>query len=72
MAKLSATWVRLAANDRLRRSSQAVSVIGEQAFVFGGELLPREPVDNQLDVVELQSEKGILSYLPILTPNSHH
>jgi hypothetical protein len=35
------------------RSSQTVSVVGNQALIFGGELHPREPVDSQLDVVEL-------------------
>ncbi|KAK1624248.1 kelch repeat protein [Colletotrichum phormii] len=67
MAKLRATWARLASNDRLRRSSQAVSVVGNQAYVFGGELLPRKPVDNQLDFVELHSEKGTLANLSTIS-----
>jgi hypothetical protein len=49
----SATWACLASSARLRRSSQTVSVIGKQAWIFGGELVPRKPIDAQFDVVEL-------------------
>jgi hypothetical protein len=52
---LSATWTRLVSSTRLQRSSQTLSVAQGKAWIFGGEVLPREPVDNQIDVVELQS-----------------
>ncbi|KAH6689827.1 kelch repeat protein [Plectosphaerella plurivora] len=51
----TATWHLLAENDRLRRSSQAFSALGAEAFVFGGELLPREPVDNSVDRISVRS-----------------
>lgn len=51
---LSATWTQLASSTRLQRSSQTLSVVQGKAWIFGGEVLPREPLDNQLDVVELQ------------------
>ncbi|KAI1637850.1 kelch repeat protein [Biscogniauxia mediterranea] len=53
MTQVSATWTRLASSARLQRSSQCLSVLGSRAWIFGGELLPRQPVDNQLDVIDL-------------------
>ena len=53
MAGLSASWTRLVSNSRLQRSSQVLSVLSSKAWIFGGELLPRQPVDNRLDVVDL-------------------
>ncbi|KAL8367178.1 hypothetical protein RB599_010263 [Gaeumannomyces hyphopodioides] len=53
MATIAANWTRLASSARLRRSSQSISVLGSRLWIFGGELLPREPVDNCLDVVRL-------------------
>lgn len=58
MAPISATWIQLASSPRLQRSSQALSVLASRAYIFGGELLPRQPVDNQLDVVELHPNGG--------------
>lgn len=45
---ITAAWKKLASTATLRRSSQTVSVIGRRAYVFGGELRPREPVDGAL------------------------
>lgn len=50
----SATWTQLVSSTRLQRSSQTLSIAQGKAWIFGGEVLPREPVDNQIDVVELQ------------------
>lgn len=58
MAVLSGTWTCLATSERLRRSSQSLSVLNSQAWVFGGELLPRQPVDSQFDVIKLSSVEG--------------
>ncbi|KHN97467.1 Kelch-type beta propeller [Metarhizium album ARSEF 1941] len=33
-----------------------MSVLGPKAYIFGGELLPRQPVDNQSDVVDVTVE----------------
>lgn len=51
----SATWTKLLSSTRLQRSSQTLSVAEGKAWIFGGELVPREPVDNQLDVIDLQT-----------------
>lgn len=62
MASLSklppVTWTRIASSVRLYRSSQAVSVVGEKMYIFGGELVPRQPVDNKIDVVKVGGEPG--------------
>ncbi|KLU86772.1 hypothetical protein MAPG_05782, partial [Magnaporthiopsis poae ATCC 64411] len=66
MAKISATWTKLASTARLQRSSQCLSVLDSRAWIFGGELLPRQPVDSQFDVVKLgdAQEPGRVATLP--------
>ncbi|KAI5919190.1 kelch repeat protein [Camillea tinctor] len=54
MAQVSATWTRLVSRARLQRSSQCLSLLDSRAWIFGGELVPRQPVDNQLDVINLE------------------
>lgn len=56
MAKLVAEWQKLIATETLQRSSHALAVVGSSAFIFGGELRPREPRDNHVHVVDLSSE----------------
>ena len=56
--KLSASWSLITSSKRLSRSSQAVSIVDKKAFIFGGELLPRQPVDNRVDVINLGSAQG--------------
>ncbi|KAJ5295539.1 hypothetical protein N7508_010360 [Penicillium antarcticum] len=46
---------KLLENEILRRSSQIVSVVGDQVHIFGGELRPREPRDNDVHAVSLGS-----------------
>ncbi|KAJ4136513.1 hypothetical protein NW768_004128 [Fusarium equiseti] len=60
---LSACWSFVTSSKRLSRSSQAVSAIDQKLFVFGGELLPRKPVDNRVDVVNLSSTQDAVQTL---------
>ncbi|MCJ1467200.1 hypothetical protein MMC07_005823 [Pseudocyphellaria aurata] len=53
MSTITAEFTRLAFSPRLRRSSQTVSVVANHAWIFGGELQPRQPIDNQFELVEL-------------------
>ncbi|KAF2111980.1 hypothetical protein BDV96DRAFT_649344 [Lophiotrema nucula] len=53
VANLTASWTRLLATERLRRSSQVLNVIDKAVYVFGGEVQPRQPVDNQVDSFSL-------------------
>ncbi|KAJ4987622.1 kelch repeat protein [Stagonosporopsis vannaccii] len=52
---LKGTWQRLVKNDRLKRSSQVLSVINGQACIFGGEVQPRQPVDDNVDIIALNA-----------------
>jgi hypothetical protein len=55
ISTLKGSWKRLLNEDRLKRSSQVVSVIGDKVCIFGGEVLARQPIDNQVDVFSLKS-----------------
>lgn len=37
------------------RSSHAISIVGQMAYVFGGEFSPRVPVDNKVHVFDLET-----------------
>ncbi|KAK2616440.1 hypothetical protein QQS21_000682 [Conoideocrella luteorostrata] len=56
MSPLHGRWSQIVSHSRLCRSSQALSVHASKAYVFGGEVLPRQPIDNQIDLVSLDAE----------------
>ncbi|RAL10661.1 Kelch repeat protein [Aspergillus homomorphus CBS 101889] len=41
-----AVWTKLLSDTSLKRSSQTLTVLGNNAYIYGGELRPREPVDS--------------------------
>lgn len=51
---LTAKWNRIDAPP-LPRSSHTLSVIAGRAYIFGGEINPREPVDNDMHIITLPS-----------------
>src|SRR6266536_5644821 len=51
---LKGKWHRINAPS-LPRSSHSLSVIDGRAYVFGGEINPREPIDNDMHVIILPS-----------------
>ena len=53
--KLSLANNNAEAQKALHRSSNNLAVIGNRAYVYGGEAQPRQPVDNELWVVDLKS-----------------
>ncbi|KAF2030527.1 kelch repeat protein-like protein [Setomelanomma holmii] len=53
---LKGTWTRLLDTERLKRSSQVLSVIDQTVCIFGGEVQPRQPVDNKVDVFSLKPD----------------
>jgi hypothetical protein len=65
------TWSRITSSKRLYRSSQAVSTVDQKTYIFGGELLPREPVDNRVDVVRLDAQ-GMLTVNYYSTLANYH
>lgn len=52
-----ATWTKVASRDELKRSSVCVSSIDSKVYVFGGELVPRLPRDN--NVYEICLAEGV-------------
>nr|ODN87317.1 hypothetical protein L203_03590 [Cryptococcus depauperatus CBS 7841] len=64
MAKIVATCHKILEDDMLRRSSQIVSVVGDRAYIFGGELRPREPRDNDIHAVSLGSRNATMTCEP--------
>ncbi|KAL4971362.1 hypothetical protein BDW66DRAFT_146263 [Aspergillus desertorum] len=51
-----AAWKRLLSDASIQRSSQTLSVVGTNAFVYGGELRPREPVDSAVYRISVGSD----------------
>lgn len=51
---LKAKWNRIDAPP-LPRSSHSLNVIAGRAYIFGGEITPREPVDNDMHIITLPS-----------------
>lgn len=54
-ADLKANWSRFSAGEPLPRSSHSLSIVDGRAYIFGGEVKPREPVDNSIHVLILPS-----------------
>lgn len=54
MAPVSAQWRKVVSSEILQRSSQIISAIHDTVYVFGGELRPREPRDNDVHVIKIQ------------------
>lgn len=55
---LKAKWRKLADGDVLKRSSHAVAAIDDQIYLFGGELVARQPKDGEVHALAVS--KGIL------------
>ncbi|CAN9358963.1 unnamed protein product [Alternaria alternata] len=56
ISTLKGSWKRLLDDERLRRSSQVLSVIDQHVCIFGGEVKPREPIDDKIDIVSLKPD----------------
>ncbi|OGM44241.1 Kelch repeat protein [Aspergillus bombycis] len=52
-----AVWTNLLSDDSIRRSSQTLSVIAGDAYLYGGELRPREPVDSAVYRIPLDNKQ---------------
>lgn len=50
---LKATFHRIQTDKPLPRSSHSLSIIKGRAYIFGGEIRPREPVDNVMHIYTL-------------------
>ncbi|KAL7913387.1 kelch domain-containing protein [Trichoderma velutinum] len=64
-SNISARWTKLVAASRLCRSSHILSASASRVLIFGGELLPRQPVDNHVDQINVDTElKAKVDTLP--------
>lgn len=52
---LKAKFHRISTGMQLPRSSHSLSVIKGRAYIFGGEIRPREPIDNAMHIFTLPS-----------------
>lgn len=61
MAHFAARWTKLASSSGLCRSSHLLSANTPNIWIFGGELLPRQPVGNDVDLVSVDTESEGIS-----------
>jgi hypothetical protein len=57
---MKGTWERIYVPE-LPRSSHTIDIVSDTAYIFGGEINPREPVDNDMHVVRLPFSDGGVS-----------
>jgi len=62
--QLKGTWQHVSI-PQLPRSSHSIDVVAGQAYIFGGELEPRKPVDNDMHVVRLPSSGAPADYYTV-------
>lgn len=61
---LKGTWEKIYVPP-LPRSSHSIDIVAGTAYIFGGEINPREPVDNDMHVVTLPYNSAGGDYYPI-------
>ncbi|KAF1991865.1 galactose oxidase, partial [Aulographum hederae CBS 113979] len=66
LAKMKGTWRRLASSEGLQRSSHVVAASHDELVVFGGEVKPRQPVDNKLYAISLKEKSTEIPDVKIL------
>lgn len=52
------TQIPLEQKGLFTRSSHCLAVVGDNAYIFGGELRPREPLEADVLVVNLKSSSS--------------
>ncbi|KAM4057819.1 galactose oxidase, central domain-containing protein [Hirsutella rhossiliensis] len=62
---IRATWQRVDGLPLLPRSSHSLDVVAGAAYIFGGELSPREPVDNDMLVISLPYSSAGADYYKV-------
>ncbi|KAK0894585.1 hypothetical protein LTR02_012214 [Friedmanniomyces endolithicus] len=55
---MKATWTAVNSSEQLQRSSHNVAVIDSSVYVFGGELKPRQPRDDDIFVIPIKHQDG--------------
>ncbi|KAH6891403.1 hypothetical protein B0T10DRAFT_311743 [Thelonectria olida] len=62
---IKGTWEPIDIDIELPRSSHSLDIISGNAFIFGGEINPREPVDNDMHVITLPWSSAGADYYKI-------
>ncbi|KAL2812280.1 kelch repeat protein [Aspergillus granulosus] len=62
-----AIWKKLVSEPSIQRSSQALAVIANNAYIYGGELRPREPVDSSVSRISLDKHSASGKQIATLT-----
>ncbi|KIW17901.1 hypothetical protein PV08_05096 [Exophiala spinifera] len=68
---LSGTWKRCLSDPLICRSSQTLAVIGKTAYIYGGEIRPREPVDSSLYSFSIGQDESV-QQIPISAITASH
>ncbi|KAK6073541.1 kelch domain-containing protein [Seiridium cupressi] len=63
-SSMKGTWQHVSIPP-LPRSSHSLNVVGGSAYIFGGEVEPRKPVDNDMHVVTLPSSGAPADYYSV-------
>ncbi|KAH8893140.1 galactose oxidase [Thozetella sp. PMI_491] len=61
---LKGTWEKISVPP-LKRSSHSLDVVGGTVYIFGGEVAPRKPVDNDMHTVTLAASGASADYYAI-------
>ncbi|KAH8785053.1 kelch domain-containing protein [Diaporthe sp. PMI_573] len=59
-----ATWERIDVPP-MPRSSHSINVVGGSAYIFGGEIRPRKPVDNDMHIINLPFSSAGADYYAV-------
>ncbi|KAF7114764.1 hypothetical protein CNMCM5793_000303 [Aspergillus hiratsukae] len=65
-----AVWTKLLSDASIKRSSQTLSVIAHNAYIYGGELRPREPVDSAVYRVPVGGDEMSSNMLSVMASTS--
>jgi hypothetical protein len=68
---LSINWQRIVVSDTIRRSSQVLAVGNDTVHIFGGEIVPREPVDSNVYSIPLNRKGNSMSVSKGLKTQQH-
>jgi hypothetical protein len=64
MVNISIHWRRVVQQEGIPRSSHVIAVLSSRTIlVYGGEIKPREPVDNRLYSVSLTGNGWCFAYV---------
>ncbi|PNS21875.1 hypothetical protein CAC42_473 [Sphaceloma murrayae] len=71
MAALTITWTKVCDAAILQRSSHTLTLHDSKVYIFGGELLPRQPRDNTIHTIDLATASPSPTSLPLSTTSSN-